>query len=71
MRAPVQFICGANDPRCPAEDALEARDRLLELGQPVELQLYPDEGHTFLKRENLLDSELRRVDFLARALERK
>ena len=71
VRVPVQFICGAHDPRCPAEDALEARDRLLELGQPVELQLYPDEGHTFLKRKNLLDSELRRVDFLTRALERK
>jgi dipeptidyl aminopeptidase/acylaminoacyl peptidase len=70
VRVPVQFICGAHDPRCPAEDAIEARDRLLELGQPVELQQYPDEGHTFLKRENLLDSELRRVDFLARALER-
>jgi dipeptidyl aminopeptidase/acylaminoacyl peptidase len=71
VRAPVQFICGGHDPRCPAEDALEARDRLLALGQPVELEMYADEGHTFLKRENLLDSEQRRVDFLAQALERK
>jgi dipeptidyl aminopeptidase/acylaminoacyl peptidase len=71
VRAPVQFICGGHDPRCPAEDALEARDRLLALGKPVELEMYPDEGHAFLKLENLLDSELRRVDFLARALERK
>jgi dipeptidyl aminopeptidase/acylaminoacyl peptidase len=70
VRAPVQFICGGHDPRCPAEDAIEARHRLLELGKPVELQMYPDEGHSFLKRENLLDSEQRRVDFLARALER-
>jgi dipeptidyl aminopeptidase/acylaminoacyl peptidase len=68
VRAPVQFICGGHDPRCPAEDALASRDRLLELGKPVELHLYADEGHVFLKRENLIDSELRRVAFLAQAL---
>ena len=45
----MQLICGGHDPRCPAEDALEARDRLLALGKPVELKLYPDEGHAFLK----------------------
>ena len=70
VRAPVQLICGGHDPRCPAEDALEAHDRLLALGKPVELKLYPDEGHAFLKRENLLDAELRRAAFLAQALER-
>jgi dipeptidyl aminopeptidase/acylaminoacyl peptidase len=31
--------------------------------------LYPDEGHSFLKRENIIDAELRRVAFLAQALE--
>ena len=70
VRAPVQLICGGRDPRCPAEDSLAARDRLLALGKPVELKLYPDEGHSFLKQENQIDSELRRVEFLARALER-
>ena len=70
VRAPVQLICGGHDPRCPAEDAIAAHQRLLELGKPVELIMYADEGHTFLKRENLLDSELRRVNFLAQALER-
>ena len=69
VRAPVQLICGANDPRCPAEDSLAARDRLQELGKPVELLLYADEGHVFLKQENLLDAEGRRVAFLAQALE--
>lgn len=70
VHAPVQLICGGHDPRCPAEDALEARDRLIELGKPVDLVMYADEGHAFLKRENLLDAELRRVAFLAQALER-
>ena len=70
VQSPVQFICGGHDPRCPAEDALEARERLLALSKPVELEMYADEGHAFLKRENVIESELRRVDFLARALER-
>ena len=60
----VQLICGANDPRCPSSESIAARDRLQELGKHVELVLYPDEGHGFLKRENVIDHELRRLHFL-------
>ena len=70
ITAPVQLICGANDPRCPASESLQARDRLVALGKPCELVLYNDEGHGFLKTENLVDAERRRVVFLAAALER-
>ena len=35
----------------------------LELGKPCELLLYEDEGHGFLKIENVVDSKVRRVDF--------
>jgi len=69
INAPVQLICGGHDPRCPASDSLEARDKLVALGKEVELLLYEDEGHAFLKIENVLDAELRRMEFLARALE--
>jgi len=69
VEAPVQLICGGNDPRCPASESIQARDALAAQGKPVELHLYPDEGHQFLKMENQLDAEKRRVDFLARALE--
>lgn len=69
VEAPVQLICGGNDPRCPASESVEAQDALKALGKPVELHLYPDEGHQFLKRENQLDAEKRRVEFLARSLE--
>jgi dipeptidyl aminopeptidase/acylaminoacyl peptidase len=69
IQAPVQMICGANDPRCPANDSLMARDVLTNLGKQVELLLYPDEGHEFLKIKNILDHELRRVAFLAGLLE--
>jgi dipeptidyl aminopeptidase/acylaminoacyl peptidase len=53
------MICGGNDPRCPASDSLDARDKLVSLGKEVELLLYEDEGHEFLKIENVLDAEVR------------
>ena len=64
IRGAVQLICGGNDPRCPASESIAARDRLLELGRPVEMILYPDEGHSFLKLENVVDHDLRRYQFL-------
>jgi dipeptidyl aminopeptidase/acylaminoacyl peptidase len=69
ISAPVQLICGANDPRCPASESLQARDALVALGRKCELVLYEDEGHDFLNIENLVDSEKRRVAFLADVLE--
>ena len=66
--APVQIICGGIDPRCPAQDSISARDRLQTLGKQVDFLLYPDEGHTFLKKENILDAETSCVNFLARYL---
>ncbi len=70
VNAPVQFICGGNDPRCPASDSIDARDKLVELGKEVELLLYKDEGHAFLDVENVIDAEVKRMEFLAKALER-
>jgi dipeptidyl aminopeptidase/acylaminoacyl peptidase len=69
MRAPVQLICGAHDPRCPAEDSMDARDQLLKLGKQVEFHLYEDEGHAFLKTANIIRSEAQRAAFLARYLD--
>jgi dipeptidyl aminopeptidase/acylaminoacyl peptidase len=71
VQAPVQLICGANDPRCPASESSAARDVLLSLGKAVDYVFYPDEGHAFLKIENVVDHEMRRVAFLVRALENK
>jgi hypothetical protein len=31
--------------------------------------LYEDEGHSFLKIENVIDAEVKRVEFLARVLD--
>jgi dipeptidyl aminopeptidase/acylaminoacyl peptidase len=71
VKAPVQLICGGNDPRCPASESIAARDALQALGKEVDFVLYPDEGHGFLKTENVVDAALRRVSFLAGALEKK
>ncbi|MBI5825007.1 MAG: S9 family peptidase [Chloroflexi bacterium] len=70
INAPVQMICGANDPRCPASESIDARDKLVELGREVELLLYKDEGHSFLEIENVIDSEVKRMEFLTKALEK-
>jgi dipeptidyl aminopeptidase/acylaminoacyl peptidase len=69
VNTPVQLICGGNDPRCPASDSIDARDKLVELGKEVELLLYKDEGHSFSDTENIIDSEMKRVEFLAKVLE--
>jgi dipeptidyl aminopeptidase/acylaminoacyl peptidase len=65
VRVPIQIICGGKDPRCPVMDAVAARDKLLALGKQVDFQLYANEGHAFLELKNILDSETRRVNFLA------
>jgi dipeptidyl aminopeptidase/acylaminoacyl peptidase len=70
VQAPVQIICGQNDPRCPASDSILAYQRLLDLGYQVDFKMYEDEGHSFLKLKNIIDSEIRRVTFLAGILEK-
>jgi dipeptidyl aminopeptidase/acylaminoacyl peptidase len=66
IQAGVQLICSGNDPRCPASDPIAAHERLKELGKPVEFLLYEDEGHGFLKTDNIVDQEEKRVAFLER-----
>ena len=70
LTAPVQMICGGNDPRCPASDSIQAKEKMIELGKEVELLLYPDEGHSFLDIENVIDAEVKRVEFIAKVLEK-
>jgi len=50
-------------------ESLQARDTLQALGKEVSLALYPDEGHSFLRRENVIDAEERRAAFLAAVLD--
>jgi dienelactone hydrolase len=68
ISAPVQFIGGATDPRCPISQVYEAQAVMQQLGKPFELVIYPDEGHGFLKIDNHVDAERRWAEFLARYL---
>ena len=70
VSGPVQLICAENDPRCPIEDTLETKNKLEELGKELDFHLYPEEGHSFLKKKNLIDAEKKRIDFLAGLLEK-
>ena len=47
---------------------MEARDKLVELGKEVEFLFYADEGHSFLKIDNIVDAEYKCVASLAKAL---
>ena len=64
IRAPVQMIAGANDPRCPLEESRQAAEEMERLGKSVEFHYYPDEGHGFSKRENRVDAALRVLGFI-------
>jgi dipeptidyl aminopeptidase/acylaminoacyl peptidase/CubicO group peptidase (beta-lactamase class C family) len=67
--APVQLICGAHDVRCPASESTQAHAALVAQEKECDLVLYEDEGHSFLKLENVVDAEQRRVAFLAQVFE--
>ncbi|HBG75282.1 MAG: hypothetical protein A2X25_12470 [Chloroflexi bacterium GWB2_49_20] len=68
IQAPVQFICGVNDIRCPASNAIAAHQKLKELGFQSELIVFPDEGHEFLKIENIVESYKSQKRFFNRVL---
>ncbi|GEM_PF-276355 len=52
LRDPLLLLHGANDPRVPAGETVQLAHRLEERGIPVEVILYPDEGHGVRKRKN-------------------
>jgi dipeptidyl aminopeptidase/acylaminoacyl peptidase len=65
----VQLICGENDIRCPASESKQAYEKLSGLGKICDYVLLKDEGHSFLKIENLIYAKKKRVEFLAKYLE--
>lgn len=68
IQAPVQMICGTHDIRCPASESVEAKEVLVKQGQECDLVIYKDEGHRFLKIENVVDAIQRQMKFLADSL---
>ena len=52
VKGPMLLIQGASDPRVPAGEALQIHDALRARNLPVELVIFPDEGHGAQNRNN-------------------
>lgn len=68
VTAPVQLLAGRNDPRCPAAETEDVHRALTQRGIPVDIKIYEDEGHGFVKVDNFVDAAARRVAFFDRHL---
>lgn len=52
VKAPLLILQGATDPRVPAGEAVQIYRAVKGKGVPVELMIFPDEGHGTQKRSN-------------------
>jgi dipeptidyl aminopeptidase/acylaminoacyl peptidase len=66
IRKPVLMVYGARDVRVPIEHATRIEAEMKARQQPVELVIYNDEGHGFLRQANQLDFYGRFEAFLAK-----
>ncbi|HEY3244109.1 MAG TPA: prolyl oligopeptidase family serine peptidase, partial [Phycisphaerae bacterium] len=51
---PLLIAHGLNDPRVPIGEALQIANELRRRHKPVDLLIFPDEGHGFVKEKNRL-----------------
>ncbi|MEP7199142.1 MAG: S9 family peptidase [Chloroflexota bacterium] len=66
IRAPLIVIHGANDPRVPLSETEQLVKAVRARNVPVELLVYPDEGHGLVKLANKLDAYPKVAEFLDR-----
>jgi dipeptidyl aminopeptidase/acylaminoacyl peptidase len=64
IRTPLMVIQGANDPRVPKAESEQIVEQLRARGVEVRYDVFPDEGHTFGKRENQITARSNAGDFL-------
>jgi dipeptidyl aminopeptidase/acylaminoacyl peptidase len=64
ISAPLLVMAGGNDPRCPKEESDQVARAIEARGGVVEYKFYEDEGHSFSRLENSIDSFKRTVAFL-------
>src|SRR5260221_686149 len=69
--APLLVLQGDNDIRVPKEEAQQVVAIYKEIGKPVDVHIYPQEGHGFAKRENQIDSINRTIAWFDRYLKGK
>jgi dipeptidyl aminopeptidase/acylaminoacyl peptidase len=68
VKGPLLIIQGASDPRVPAGEAIQIFDALTARGVPAELLIFADEGHGAQKRENLVQTIGRQLEFFTKTL---
>jgi dipeptidyl aminopeptidase/acylaminoacyl peptidase len=68
FRAPVLLFHGRQDARVPVSHATAMADSLRRAGRDCELIIYEDEGHSYLRPQNVADLRTRATSFLIRTL---
>lgn len=68
IRSPLLIAHGENDPRVPIHEARQLFEKMKTLGKPVEMLVFPDEGHGFRKEVNQIKFYETVADFFERHL---
>ncbi len=68
LKAPVLVLHGRNDTNVPLGEATQLVDRLKERNVPVELIVFPDEGHGFRKLPNRIRADAALVGWFEKYL---
>jgi dipeptidyl aminopeptidase/acylaminoacyl peptidase len=71
IKAPLLLLAGKNDIRCPVGETMQMAEAARKNGVPVELKIYDNEGHQFVRKENEIDSIKRAATFLETHIGRK
>ncbi len=66
--APVLLFHGRRDARVPVSHAAMLAEALQRAGRDCELTIYEDEGHRFVRPQNISDLRTRTIGFLLRCL---
>jgi dipeptidyl aminopeptidase/acylaminoacyl peptidase len=70
IKAPTLVLHGANDTNVPVVEAQQVVDTLKKRGVPVDLVLFPDEGHGFRKTPNRVRSTVAVTEWFEKYLKR-
>ncbi|MBQ1028849.1 S9 family peptidase [Micromonospora sp. C97] len=68
IQAPLMVVQGANDPRVPRQESDQIVERLRSRGVEVRYEVFPDEGHGLLRRDNQARAFADAGEFLIRHL---
>jgi dipeptidyl aminopeptidase/acylaminoacyl peptidase len=68
VRAPLLIEQGASDPRVPAGEAIQIYEHLIQRNIESGLTIYPDEGHSLQKRQNIVLMLGHAIEFFQRHL---